>query len=394
MPSWLPDRPIPALLLAVVTACALPGLAVAQSVTVPGIETPQPPKVLPGRFEAIKDINFRGELQQLVMDISSRGREGTRPFAVVVEGGEDLILRRPAPDRPRDENGVPTINLMGKNTIEPITRIMLENVETNRPYLRAIDAQSFDSLFYGYAESGVATPEDVVNRRLLFAERIKQLRLPIWTADLVDDPAQADAVYNRAEGLDIVAFANPSGSGFFDSIPDYPKRIPDANANNIDAISKVKNFIKITDSSTFDSKQQFIAAMQQTNYDAIVVDVFHGRDNPLTMDEVEALKFKRLGATRMVLAKVDVSRISDQAYFWKPEWSETPPPWIFDTSPDGYNYDIMFWAPEWREILFGRTDSYIGGIYLLGFDGVYLTGLDAYERYEDILYRFRVAGSQ
>lgn len=394
MPSWLPDRPILALLLAIATACAIPGFAEAQSVTVPGINTPQPPKVLPGRFEAIKDINFRGELQQLVMDISARGREGTRPFAVVVEGGEDLVLRRPAPDRPRDENGVPTINLMGKNTVEPITRIMLENVETNRPYLRAIDAQSFDSLFYGYSESGVPTPEDVVNRRLLFVDRIKQLRLPVWTSDLVDDPAQADAVYNRAEGLDIVAFANPSGSGFFDSIPDYPKRIPGANANNIDAISKVKNFIKITDSSTFDSKEQFIAAMQQTNYDAIVVDVFHGRDNPLTQDEVEALKFKRLGSTRMVLAKVDVSRISDQAYFWKPEWSENPPPWIFDTSPDGYNYDIMFWAPEWREILFGRTDSYIGGIYLLGFDGVYLTGLDAYERYEDILYRFRVAASQ
>lgn len=394
MPSWLPDRLPPALLLAIVAAFALPGQSTAQSVTVPGIKTPQPPKVLPGRFEAIKDINFRGELQQLVMDISKRGREGTRPFAVVVEGGEDLILRRPAPDRPRDENGVPTINLMGKNTVEPITRIMLENVETNRPYLRAIDAQSFDSLFYGYSESGIPTPEDVVKRRLLFVDRIKQLRLPIWTADLVDDPAQADAVYNRTESLDIIAFANTSGSGFFDTVPDYPKRVPGANANNIDAISKVKNFIKITDSSTFDSKEQFVAEMQKTNYDAIVVDVFHGRDNPLTQDEVEALKFKRLGSTRMVLAKVDISRISDQAYFWKPEWSESPPPWIFDTSPDGYNYDIMFWAPEWREILFGRTDSYIGGIYLLGFDGVYLTGLDAYERYEDILYRFRVAGSQ
>jgi cysteinyl-tRNA synthetase len=391
LPSWLPDRLFPALLLTVVAAGAVTLPASAQS---PTDQKVQPPKMLPGRFEAIRDINFRSELQQLVMDISKRGREGTRPFAVVVEGGEDLILRRPPPDRPRDENGVPTVDIMGPNRVEPISKILLENVETNRPYLRAIDAQSFDSLFYGYSESGVETPEDVVNRRLLFIDRIKQLRLPIWTADLVDEPAQADAVYERAASHDIIAFANPSGSGFFDTIPEYPKRIPNANANNVDSISKVQNFIKITDSSTFASKEQFVAAMQSTNYDAIVIDVFHGRGNALTEDEVEALKFKRLGSTRMVLAKVDVSRISDQAYFWKPEWSENPPPWIFDTSPDGYNYDIMFWAPEWREILFGRTDSYIGGIYLLGFDGVYLTGLDAYERYEDILYHYRVAASQ
>jgi len=39
----------------------------------------------------------------------------------------------------------------------------------------------------------------------------------------------------------------------------------------------------------------------------------------------------------------------------------------------------------------GGQIPHIGGIYLLGFDGIYLTGLDAYEKYEDILYRFRIA---
>jgi cysteinyl-tRNA synthetase len=383
LPNW-PAEPIRTAIAAALLAVILPAAASAQT------NTDNDAKVLPGKMEALKGINFRDELRSLVMDISKRGREGTRKFFIVTEGGEDLVLRRPLPDRPRDDDGIPLPTLIGEPERPQLSKILLENVETHRPYLRAIDAQSFDGLFYGYSESGTPTPEEVTTRRLLFTERIQQLRLPVWTADLIDNQEQADAFYNRAESLDIIGFANDSGSGFFDAIPEYPKRIPNANSNNIDSISKVRNFIKLTDSSTFESKQQFIFEMQQTNYDAIVVDVFHGRGNPLDFDEVEALKYKRLGATRLVLAKVDVSRISDQAYFWKDEWSESLPPWIFDTSNDGIHLDIMFWSPEWREILFGRKDSYIGGIYLLGFDGIYLTGLDAYERYEEYLYRSRV----
>lgn len=383
---------LPALLAAGGLCLVLSTDTLAQSAGSPGLKEPVAPKVLPGRLEAIQNINFREELRSLLIDIAERGREGTRPFFIVAEGGEELLLRQPPPDRPRDDNGVPVVPLFGDKTMRPVDRIMLDNVQIHKGYQRAIDALSFDALFYGYEESGSPTPEKVTNHRLLFADKYKQLRIPVWTSDLVDTEQQAEAFYNRTEALDIIGFANTSGSGFFDAIPEYPRRIPDANAANIDSISKVKNFIKITDSSAFESKERFVQAMQGTNYDAIVVDVFHGRGNPLTADEVESLKYKRLGATRIVLARVDVSRISDQAYFWKDEWSDALPPWVFDSSKDNSSFlDVMFWSPEWREILFGRTDSYIGGIYLLGFDGIYLTGLDAYEKYEDILYRFRIA---
>ncbi|MRG72968.1 hypothetical protein GH722_14460 [Alphaproteobacteria bacterium HT1-32] len=383
---------LPALLVAGGLCLVLSTDTLAQSTGTPGLKEPVAPKILPGKLEAIQNINFREELRSLLIDIAERGREGTRPFFIVAEGGEELLLRQPPPDRPRDDNGVPVVPLFGDKTMRPVDRIMLDNVQIHKGYQRAIDALSFDALFYGYEESGSPTPEKVTNHRLLFADKYKQMRIPVWTSDLVDTEQQAEAFYNRTEALDIIGFANTSGSGFFDAIPEYPRRIPDANAANIDSISKVKNFIKITDSSAFESKERFVQAMQGTNYDAIVVDVFHGRGNPLTADEVESLKYKRLGATRIVLARVDVSRISDQAYFWKDEWSDALPPWVFDSSKDNSSFlDVMFWSPEWREILFGRTDSYIGGIYLLGFDGIYLTGLDAYEKYEDILYRFRIA---
>jgi uncharacterized protein (TIGR01370 family) len=122
--------------------------------------------------------------------------------------------------------------------------------------------------------------------------------------------------------------------------------------------------------------------MHDTNFDALIVSVFHGR-LPLSPQAVETLKYKKLGSRRLVLARVDIASISAGSFFWKPNWREGSPNFI-DTPMAGEpdRHWIQYWRPAWQRIVSGNPDSYLFGVIAQGFDGVVLAGLDAWRHFE------------
>ena len=167
------------------------------------------------------------------------------------------------------------------------------------------------------------------------------------------------------------------------SLPPYPRRPYGENSKSIASLKDVTNFAVITNSSTFGRVDEFALKMHETNYDLLIVDVFHGR-TPLSRQAVETLKYKKIGTKRLVFATVNIGSAASYRYYWKPTWGEGSPSWIVTPlRDDPDSYYVQFWRPEWQRLISGDTKSYVYGAIAQGFDGIVLEGIEkAYRFFE------------
>lgn len=166
--------------------------------------------------------------------------------------------------------------------------------------------------------------------------------------------------------------------------PDAPKRLPKGrppfeNAANVDNMGDVKNGLWMRGPRAYASKEDWLMALAESNADLLIVDSFYAADKPLTRDDVRALKYKHLGARRLLLAEMNLSTARDDRYYWKRGWKVGDPLFLREPLP-GMPSGILvnYWMPEWKEIL----GAYFKGLMDLGFDGVLLDGLNAPDRLE------------
>jgi cysteinyl-tRNA synthetase len=146
----------------------------------------------------------------------------------------------------------------------------------------------------------------------------------------------------------------------------------------------IQNYAVIRNSAPFGLQSEFTLKMHDTNYEAIFVEVLHG-GTPLSRQAVETLKYKKLGARRLVLAYMNVGNAASYHYYWGENWTTGYPPWIDEPlagEPD--HYHVKFWNKGWQNIITGNENSYLYGIIAQGFDGVVIDGADAYKYYEGI----------
>lgn len=171
-----------------------------------------------------------------------------------------------------------------------------------------------------------------------------------------------------------------------DSLDEIPAFV-NGTSYNVNSLADVKNFLAILD-PTKNSKEEYFAALKNTDYDLIFIDLFFDSDDqqPLTAAEVNALKKKRNGGKRIVCTYMSVGEAESYRYYWLPAWDNeaTRPAWIAEENPQWKrNYKVCYWAPEWQKILYGNSSAYLDQILAAGFDGVYLDVIDAYEYFEE-----------
>ena len=112
------------------------------------------------------------------------------------------------------------------------------------------------------------------------------------------------------------------------------------------------------------------------------MDVFHN-GIAVTAQKVAALKYKKIGAKRLVLAHMEIAEAKPDMFYWHPDWKPGTPEFIDVQNPKKQGrYYVKFWQPEWQEIFFGTNSSFIAGLVQLGFDGVVIHGLDGWKHYE------------
>lgn len=305
-------------------------------------------------------LDIREEMRKFVQRISSYARSIKPGFVIIAKDGLDLIVKRDTVDETK--------------------------ASPARAYMRAIDGIMEEGLFFDKARGdrpfGTPPEPERKSQRLALADYAKQNGLRVFALDFGTDPKTIDDARQQANERGFLSLVSDTLSADIHQLPTYPPRPPKENAKSILSLGMVENYATIRNSAPHGLQSQFALKMHGSNYDALLVEVFHGR-KPLTRQAVETLKYKKLGARRLVLAYMNIGSAASYHYYWQENWREGSPFWIsapLRDDPDRYN--VEYWNADWQGVMSGNTNSYLYGIIAQGFDGVVIEGLDAYRFYE------------
>ena len=296
-------------------------------------------------------IDYRQEMRNFVIDISEYAKNKNPNFIVIPQNGVEIITKNGEPD--------------GKLAYD---------------YINAIDGQAQEDLFYGYEDDNIPTPVEEREWLISFLDRLKQEGKKILVIDYCWDNHKIDDSYEKNYQKGYISIATCRE---LNCIPPYPPRPFNENDNDIYTLQDARNFLYLINPENFDTKEEFLNALENTNYDILIIDAFF-EGNLLSSNDVERLKYKKNGARRLVVAYMSIGEAEDYRYYWKKEWNENPPEWLDEENPDWPgNYKVKYWMKQWQNIIYGTDNSYLDKIISSSFDGVYLDIIDAYEYFEE-----------
>jgi cysteinyl-tRNA synthetase len=130
--------------------------------------------------------------------------------------------------------------------------------------------------------------------------------------------------------------------------------------------------------------------------DLLVVD--YSRDGSAAAaygaGDVTALRGRRDGSTRIVLAYMSIGEAENYRYYWQAYWRVLRPTWLGRENPEWKgNFPVRFWQPSWQRVIVNHERSeldrwagrlvgwwtpYLDRIIEAGFDGVYLDRVDVF----------------
>jgi cysteinyl-tRNA synthetase len=297
-------------------------------------------------------VNYRQEMRNFVQSLSKYAKTFNPDFLVIPQNGQELM----------------TINgESGGNLVND--------------YFQAIDGTGREDLFYGYTADNEPTPADATEYMMAFLDLAKNKGLTVLVIDYCSAEEKMSDSYQRNFLKGFISFAADRRE--LDDIPSYPDPIFNENNLSVKQLSDSKNFLYCINPASYGSKQAFLDDLQMTNYDLIFIDLFfYGK--ALTSNDIESLKTKRNGGSRLIICYLSIGEAEDYRYYWKTEWSVHPPAWLGEENPDwAGNYKIRYWYKDWQSITYGNDSSYLKKIIDSRFDGVYLDLVDAFEYFEN-----------
>ena len=136
---------------------------------------------------------------------------------------------------------------------------------------------------------------------------------------------------------------------------------------------------EITEIKHKEIQQYFHYQLQNAKFDQLkkldvkylVIDI---DDAELTKEQIKELQQQG----KIVLSYLSIGEAEDYREYWQDGWEVGNPTFISEENPDWEgNYKVNFWEDEWQNIIFERVKE----IASVGYGGVYLDIIDAYEYY-------------
>jgi cysteinyl-tRNA synthetase len=248
-------------------------------------------------------------------------------------------------------------------------------------YISAIDATGREDLFYGYNGDDIETPTADWLHMYDLCLLAESNGVEVLVTDYCSSIEKIDDSYIRNESAGFISFA--ANNRDLIAIPSFPGFPVNENSVDIDSLSKARNFLYLINPENYSSKQDFITALEATNYDILIIDLFFN-DEILTAEDVELLKTKNNGARRLVISYVSIGEAENYRYYWNEDWKNNPPSWLEkENSSWTGNFKVRYWDENWKNIIYGDPDAYIDKIINAGFDGAYLDIIDGFEYFEE-----------
>ncbi|MEE9192555.1 MAG: endo alpha-1,4 polygalactosaminidase [Candidatus Aerophobetes bacterium] len=302
--------------------------------------------------EPATERNYRQDMRDFVQGISTYTKRIKPNFIIIPQNGHELLRAD------------------GEETGTPATA-----------YLDAIDGVGREDLFYGYDDDDVATPALERDYMVSFLDIAEKGAVEVLVTDYCSTRVFVDDAYYQNAARGNISFAADHRE--LDNIPDYPENPYNVNASNVTSLAGAKNFLYLINSGSFSNEDTFLDAVRETDYDIIIIDLFY-EDTALSASKVASLKIKANEGFRLIIAYMSIGEAEDYRYYWQTEWERDPPSWLAEENPEWPgNYKVQYWNKGWQNIIYGKDDSYLKKILDVGFDGVYLDIVDAFEYFED-----------
>lgn len=305
-----------------------------------------------GNEARVEAINYPQEMRNFVIGLSGYAKKINPAFKVIPQNGIELVTTN------TESSGTPDVN-----------------------YLKAIDGNGQEDLYYGYDADNQATPASVTAETKSFLDISKNAGKTILVTDYCSTTSKMQRSYDVNNANGYISFAADK-RGLF-NVPTYPSKPYLENANVITTLGQAKNFLYLINGEKFDTKSDFINKVRSTNYDVLLMDLYHNGNDSFTSAEVNALRNKANGGKRLVIAYMSIGEAEDYRYYWKSSWETNRPAWLGPVNPKWPgNYEVKYWYKDWQNIIYGNDSSYLKKILNAGFDGVYLDIIDAFKLYE------------
>jgi cysteinyl-tRNA synthetase len=302
--------------------------------------------------EPSSETDYRQQMRDFVIDISTYSKQKNPDFIIIPQNGQELLTSDGEPDDPIAQD-----------------------------YITAIDGVGREDLFFGYDDDNVATDEEDTEYMESLLDVARENGVVVLVTDYCWTKSYVDDSYRENADRGYISFAADSRD--LDTIPEYPAEPYNVNSNDIRSLSDAENFLYIINPEEFESKEEFLESLQETDYDVILIDLFF-YDLPLTSDDISSLKNKSNGGSRLVIAYMSIGETESYRYYWDESWSAGSPEWIEAENPDWEgNYKVRYWDNEWQDVIYGNEDAYLDMIIDAGFDGVYLDIIDAFDYFEN-----------
>ncbi|MCG3148568.1 MAG: hypothetical protein PCFJNLEI_02012 [Verrucomicrobiae bacterium] len=253
-------------------------------------------------------------------------------------------------------------------------------------YVATVDGLGQEDLYFGYNKAGKATPPDVTHELETQLAVFRDAGKLVLTIDYPFTNKKKPRFDAKTVTRINTAYAASQARGFvpyasvleLNALVVNPGHVPHTNVPAITSWSQVQEFAYQLQPAKKQTRENFLAALGQSQFDLIVMDYsFDGSEaEAFTPAEIAALKSQLHGK---LLAYLSIGQAEDYRWYWQTGWKNSPPVWLERQDPNWQgNYYVRYWHPEWQAII----RAYLDKIIAQGFDGVYLDLVDSYERYE------------
>lgn len=263
----------------------------------------------------------------------------------------------------RNEN--PNFIIIPQNGPELLYNNGNEDEGINNGFISHVNAFGMEELFYNGGEES-----DMYRYNL-----VKNAGIKVLVADYHTDNSTLYNSYSKSDAENWIAFPRSTENYDYKYIPTI---IHNENSDNITNLNQAKNYLYLISTDNYSNKASFLAAIQATNYDAIIIDAFFD-ENLLTASDINSLKVKANGGQRLVIAYMNIGAAEKYRYYWQSDWRKGKPNWL-KKKYDGYDDEIWveFWEQEWKDIIYGNSESYTKKLIDAQFDGAYLDNVESF----------------
>lgn len=294
-------------------------------------------------------IDYRNEMRNFVIDIADFSRKQDHDFIVIPQNGHDLLFSS-------DGN-------------------------IAKDYLSAVDGLGQENLEFGYNGDNTVTPVDSREYLLRFLRTARREGKTILVTDYTDEIQQIERSYKKNSLNGFISFPAPERELTY--VPTSSDFIKNKNNNDISSLSDAKNFLYLLNYENYESKEELLSALSETNFDIYIMDAFFW-GKPFTKEDLQKIRMKKNGGKRLLISYMSIGEAEDYRFYWQKKWDNTELTWIEAENPNWPgNYKVRYWNKEWQKIIYGDNDSYTQLIIDTGFDGVYLDIIDGFWYFEN-----------